>query len=263
MKISIIGAGAMGGAMAEGFAKCGVFSATDISVSAPHEATLSRFKQLGLNTSTSNVEAATGADIVVLAVKPWLVEQVVSELKPSLDYEKQTIVSVAAGVSAAKLQDMLRREDGTLPQIFLAIPNIAIAVLCSATFIVNVNATKEREETLADIFNKTGSALVTEERLLTAGTALASCGIAYAMRYIRAAMEGGVELGFKSGVAQRIVEQTVKGAVELLQQSGAHPEAQIDKVCTPGGMTIRGLNEMEHAGFSSAVVRGLKKSISS
>ena len=82
--------------------------------------------------------------------------------------------------------------------------------------------------------------------------------MAYAMRYVRAAAEGGVELGFKANMAKDIVLQTMKGAVELLQANGNHPEAEIDKVCTPGGLTIRGLNEMEHAGFTSAVIRGLK-----
>ena len=103
--------------------------------------------------------------------------------------------------------------------------------------------------------------MVTEERLLGAGMTLASCGIAYAMRYVRAAAEGGVELGFKADVAKDIVLQTLKGAVDLLQANGNHPEAEIDKVCTPDGLTIRGLNEMEHAGFTSAVIRGLKAGV--
>jgi pyrroline-5-carboxylate reductase len=108
-----------------------------------------------------------------------------------------------------------------------------------------------------------GSTLITEERLLAAGTTLASCGIAYAMRYVRAASEGGVEIGFKADDAKAIVLQTVKGAVELLQTNGNHPEAEIDKVTTPGGVTIKGLNEMEHAGFSSAVIRGIKAGMNS
>jgi pyrroline-5-carboxylate reductase len=103
-----------------------------------------------------------------------------------------------------------------------------------------------------------GQTIITEERLLGAGTTLASCGIAYAMRYVRAASEGGVELGFKAGEAQKIVMQTMRGAVELLQATGMHPEAAIDLVTTPGGVTIKGLNEMEHAGFTSSVIRGLK-----
>ena len=126
------------------------------------------------------------------------------------------------------------------------------------TFIVPVEATKEQTATVKALFDSMGDSVITDENHLAAGTTLASCGIAYAMRYIRAASEGGVELGFKADEAKQIVMQTIKGAVELLQATGLHPEAAIDLVATPGGVTIKGLNEMEHAGFTSAVIRGLK-----
>ena len=126
------------------------------------------------------------------------------------------------------------------------------------TFIVPVGANDEQTKKVKNIFDELGGSIITEERLLPAGTTLASCGIAYAMRYIRASVEGGVELGFKASDAEKIVLQTVKGAVELLQTTHQHPEEAIDQVTTPGGVTIKGLNEMEHAGFTSAVIRGLK-----
>lgn len=251
----------MGGAMAEGFVSCGMFRPTDITVSARHETTLERFKALGQNVTTDNRQAVAGADIVIVAVKPWLAEQVLGEIKPALDYQRQTVISVMAGVGSDKLKTLLDRGDGSLPDIYIVIPNIAIAQLCSMTFIVPVKGDEAATGGIKTIFDKTGSSLVTEERLLGAGTALASCGIAYAMRYVRAAGEGGVELGFKAKDAKDIVLQTVKGAVALLQANGNHPEAEIDKVTTPGGLTIRGLNEMEHAGFTSAVIKGLKAGI--
>ena len=163
-----------------------------------------------------------------------------------------------AGIKASQIKTWLDKGDNTLPPIFLVIPNTAIAVKASMTFIVPVGANAKEQNIVTSIFNELGESIVTEERLLGAGTTLASCGIAYAMRYIRAASEGGVELGFRAADAQRIVQQTVKGAVELLQANGTHPEQEIDKVTTPGGLTIKGLNEMEHAGFTSAVIRGLK-----
>jgi pyrroline-5-carboxylate reductase len=126
------------------------------------------------------------------------------------------------------------------------------------TFVVPVGASEKDIQTVTHIFNEMGNTLITDEQHLAAGTTLASCGIAYAMRYVRAASEGGVELGFKADDAKAIVMQTMKGAVELLEASGMHPEAAIDLVTTPGGVTIKGLNEMEHAGFTSAVIRGLK-----
>ena len=144
------------------------------------------------------------------------------------------------------------------PPFFLVIPNIAIAQLASMTFMVPVGADDAQTATVKGIFDEMGCTLITDFQHLAAGTTLASCGIAYAMRYIRAASEGGVELGFKADVAKDIVMQTVLGAVKLLQASGMHPEQAIDLVTTPGGVTIKGLNEMEHAGFTSAVIRGLK-----
>ena len=257
MKIAIIGAGAMGGAMADGFIKSGAVKPADISVANPTAQKLEHFALQGASVTTDNKTAAEGADIVIIAVKPWLVEQVVNELKPVLNYTRQTIITVAAGISGSQFTAWLKKDDA-VPQTFIVIPNTAIAVLASMTFIVPVNATADTTSTIKALFDNVGQAMVTDERHLSAGMTLASCGIAYAMRYVRAAAEGGVELGFKADMAKDIVLQTMKGAVELLQANGNHPEAEIDKVCTPGGLTIRGLNEMEHAGFTSAVIRGLK-----
>ena len=257
MKIAIIGAGAMGGAMADGFIKSGAVKPADISVANPTAQKLEHFALQGASVTTDNKTAAEGADIVIIAVKPWLVEQVVNELKPVLNYTRQTIITVAAGISGSQFTAWLKKDDA-VPQTFIVIPNTAIAVLASMTFIVPVNATADTTTTVKALFDNVGQTMVTDERHLSAGMTLASCGIAYAMRYVRAAAEGGVELGFKADMAKDIVLQTMKGAVELLQANGNHPEAEIDKVCTPGGLTIRGLNEMEHAGFTSAVIRGLK-----
>ena len=257
MKIAIIGAGAMGGAMADGFIKSGAVKPADISVANPTAQKLEHFALQGASVTTDNKTATEGADIVIIAVKPWLVEQVVNELKPVLNYTRQTIITVAAGISGSQFTAWLKKDDA-VPQTFIVIPNTAIAVLASMTFIVPVNATADTTTTIKALFDNVGQTMVTDERHLSAGMTLASCGIAYAMRYVRAAAEGGVELGFKADMAKDIVLQTMKGAVELLQANGNHPEAEIDKVCTPGGLTIRGLNEMEHAGFTSAVIRGLK-----
>lgn len=243
--------------MADGFIKSGAVKPADISVANPTAQKLEHFALQGASVTTDNKTAAEGADIVVIAVKPWLVEQVVNELKPVLNYTRQTIITVAAGISGSQFTAWLKKDD-TVPQTFIVIPNTAIAVLASMTFIVPVNATADTTAIVKALFDNVGQTMVTDERHLSAGMTLASCGIAYAMRYVRAAAEGGVELGFKADMAKDIVLQTMKGAVELLQANGNHPEAEIDKVCTPGGLTIRGLNEMEHAGFTSAVIRGLK-----
>lgn len=248
----------MGGALAEGLLKCDTFMAGDITVADPNRETLDHFAERGTTVTPDNALAALGADVVAVVVKPWLVEGVLKGIKDSLDYAKQLLIVVAAGVSSADIKGWLDKDGQTEPHFFLAIPNIAIAEKASMTFIVPVGAIAEETQTIKGVFDSLGSCLVTEERLLASGTTLASCGIAYAMRYIRASVEGGVELGFKAKDAEQVVLQTVKGAVELLQATGEHPEAAIDKVTTPGGVTIKGLNEMEHAGFTSAVIRGLK-----
>jgi len=258
MKISVIGAGAMGGSTVKGLLKGETFKPADITLSDPSQEALGHFADTGVSITTDNQVAAESADIVAVFVKPWLVEKVLTGIKDAMNYKKQILIVVAAGVSSEQVNGWMKKEDGSLPPLFLVIPNIAIAVLNSMTFIVPVNASEASIKLVSEIFDEMGGSIITEERLLGAGTTLASCGIAYAMRYVRAAVEGGVELGFKAKDAEKIVLQTVKGAVELLQANGNHPEAEIDKVTTPGGVTIKGLNEMEHAGFTSAVIRGLK-----
>ena len=255
MKIAMIGAGAMGGATVEGLIKGEYFKNEDITVADPSEAVVSKFSKMGVSVTTDNKLAAETADIVCVVVKPWLVERVLKDIRPELDPKKQILIVIAAGVSSASIQQWL---GDNCPPLFLVIPNIAIAEMASMTFIVPVGASEQETQTVCDIFNEMGNTLITDEQHLAAGTTLASCGIAYAMRYIRAASEGGVELGFKADEAKKIVMQTMKGAVELLEASGMHPEAAIDLVTTPGGVTIKGLNEMEHAGFTSSVIRGLK-----
>ena len=256
MKISVIGAGAMGGATVEGLIKGQMFKNEDITVSDPAKAVIEKFEKTGVCTTTDNKLAADDADIVCVVVKPWLVERVLKDIKPELNPKKQILIVIAAGVSSKSIQEWL----GELcPSLFLVIPNIAIAEMASMTFIVPCGDVAQQQiEQVKAIFDEMGNTLITDEQHLAAGTTLASCGIAYAMRYIRAASEGGVELGFKADDAKAIVMQTMKGAVELLEASGLHPEAAIDLVTTPGGVTIKGLNEMEHAGFTSAVIRGLK-----
>jgi len=245
MKIAVLGAGAMGGALAEGLLKS---QKAELIVSDPVEAALQRFVALGASVTTDNRVAVSDADVVIVVVKPWLVEQVLK----GIDTSGKTVILVAAGISSEQLKNWA----ATDADLWLAIPNIAASLQASMTFLVEVRNTGKTDAKA--LFDMVGDTIITDEQHLAAGTTLASCGIAYALRYIRAAAEGGVELGFRAADAQRIVMQTVMGAARLMECSGKHPEQLIDQVTTPGGVTIRGLNEMEHAGFTSAVIRGLK-----
>lgn len=257
MKIAVIGAGAMGGATVEGLVQTPSIKSSDIVVSDPSPAVSEKFSAMGITVTTDNRQAATGADVVCVVVKPWLVERVITDISAVLNPQRQLLVVIAAGVPSERIKEWLGNSGNTMP-LFLCIPNIAIAHLTSMTFVVPVTATAAQTAIVTQLFNAMGHTLITDEQHLAAGTTLASCGIAYAMRYIRAAAEGGVELGFRADDAKHIVMQTMKGAVTLLEATGMHPEQAIDLVTTPGGVTIRGLNEMEHAGFTSAVIRGLK-----
>lgn len=258
MKVTILGAGNMGGAMARSFVASGMILPEDITVTAKHSSTLQPFSELGIRTSLDNREAVSGSDVVFIAVKPWLVKEVVEQIKDNLDLSVQLIACVAAGIQGKDLLSWLDKGDGVMPSLVYIIPNTAIEVLESMTFIAPVSCSQEQTAMMEELFGKTGSAIVTDEVHLKAGTALASCGIAYAFRYIRAAAEGGVELGFRASDAAHIVAQTVKGAASLLEAHKSHPEVEIDKVTTPGGITIKGLNEMERNGFTNAVISGLK-----
>ena len=243
MKLTVIGAGNMGGALIKGWAKSGKID--DITIADKNETLLAEFKSAypTINTTTDNVEAVKGADIIVLVVKPWLMELVLAEVKHALDLEKQIIVSDAANFTT----DMLAKELGTEGQFFYVIPNIA------AEF-----GTDESLKRVEELYTIVGDTLVVTENLVGPGMMMASCGIAYVMRYIRAQMEGGCEMGFYPAQAKQIALQTMQGAVSLLKATGWHPEEAIDKVTTPGGVTIKGLNELDHAGFNSAVIRSLK-----
>jgi len=249
----------MGGSLAKGLLQTDVIKAADITVADPSSASLAQFKKSGAHLTTDNMEAAAKGDIVFVVVKPWLVRGVLEQIKPAMDYNYQTIVVIAAGVPSAEIIDWLGKGSGmVIPPLFLAIPNIAIAMHASMTFLVPINATEKQTKQMTGLFDLVGKTIITDEKHLAAGTSLASSGIAYAMRYIRAASQGGVELGFKADDAKLIVMQTMEGAVRLLETTGLHPEAAIDMVTTPGGVTIKGLIEMENAGFSSSVIRGLK-----
>ena len=250
----------MGGAFASGLLKGSMFKHEDITVSNPHANKLARFEKLGASVTTDNKVAISGADFITIAVKPNVVKTVADELKGVVDYDKQTILNMAASVSIAQLSQWLEK-DGKAPAIVQALPNIGIAEQASMTFLSHDSHSEKVLGSVEAIFDSVGSTLVVDEPLLSSGTALSGCGIAYIMRFVRAASEAGVELGFKAADAKDIVLQTMQGAINLLKANGNNPEAEIDKVTTPGGMTIRGLNAMEQAGFTNAVIQGFKGSL--
>lgn len=258
MNITIIGAGSIGGALVRGWSKKA--RDLDMIVSGLHWDKLNQIKDdcPEINVMIDDGLAIKDADIIVIAVKPWQVEKVIEDVKPYLK-ASQVLVSLAAGVTLEDLKSMLDRYQCQIPFLFYVIPNIAAEFCESMTFICAAEeVSKEIIDKVEDVFKFVGDTFVCSEKMVAPGMLMASCGIAYVMRFLRVQTEAGVEMGFYPKDALKIAIQTMKGAAELLYKTGEHPEQAIDRVTTPGGYTIKGLNEMDHAGFNSAVIRVFK-----
>lgn len=252
-KISIIGGGNLGSAIAEGLIMSGFIQPGQILITKRNIRTLQALEEKGVLVSNDNEEAVKFADLVILAVKPFQVDDVLGSLKHLFDENRHVLVSVITGISTAHIHTALGKKVSTVR----AMPNTAIAIQESMTCISARDITSDQLTYVKDIFNQLGKVVVIEEKLMDAATVLAACGTAYAMRYIRANIQGGIEIGFDAATASLIAAQTVKGAAELLLKKNTHPEQEIDKVTTPKGCTIAGLNEMEHQGFSSSLIKGI------
>lgn len=262
MKITIIGAGNMGGAIALGMAGGTVINPQDITVTARTEATLAKITANNdkIKVSTSNTEAVSGADMVFIAVKPWQLADVIAEIKPFVNYSTCAIASVVAGVNFEEMLQLFADESGVFPLLYRVIPNTGISLGQSVTFISENGATEEQCGFLKSIFDELGITIFVDEEMLISGTSLASCGIAFALKYLDASIKAGVSDGFTEEQAREVVIQTMSGAIELLKHNKSMPQTEIDKVTTPGGLTLKGLSAMTEGGFDAAVMDGVKKS---
>lgn len=251
IKIAIIGCGNLGTSIVNGLLKQGDFLPQNLHVTKRNPKNLLYLQDLGVRVHSDNIIAAKESDIVILGVKPFNVTAVLNEIKPVL--KKQVIVSLATGVTLEEMFAVL--DPGTTA--FRAMPNIAADIQESITCICGKNTDENSESQIKELFNSIGFAITIDESLMEAATVLGACGIAYVLRFMRAMIQGGIQIGFDAKTANLIVNQTVKGAAELMIQKNMHPEEAIDKVTTPKGCTIVGLNEMEHHGFSAAMVKGV------
>ena len=254
-KIAIIGGGNLGTAIAEGLIKSKFCTPKEITVTKRNIATLQHLQKKGVHITSDNNAAIKNSELIILAIKPFQVSEVLNNIKSNI-VSKHILVSVVTGVL---IQDIAAAIKKKIP-VCRAMPNTAIAIQESMTCLSfsNVNATQIQY--ITGLFETLGKVTVIDEKLMDAATVLGACGTAYAMRYIRANIQGGIEIGFDAVTANLIAAQTVKGAAELLLQKGTHPEQEIDKVTTPKGCTIAGLNEMEHQGFSSSLIKGIATS---
>lgn len=249
--ITIIGGGNLGRAIAEGLLVSGYAQPAEITVTRRKTTKLDDLAAKGVVVTADNNAAVKQAKIVILAVKPYQIIEILKDIKDSLNAD-QVLVSVATGVDIATLSATIDHA----ASVYRAMPNTAIAIRESLTCITG-NGDADKQAMVHDLFSQLGVTVHIEENLMDAATVLGACGMAYALRFIRAATQGGIEIGFDANTASLIAAQTAKGAAAMLLEGGQHPEAEIDKVTTPKGCTIVGLNEMEHRGFSSALIRGI------
>jgi pyrroline-5-carboxylate reductase len=254
--IAIIGSGNIGLSLAKGLVKGGICKPHQIMLTRRNIAALATYADEGYYVTDNNLKAVKRADIVVLAVLPQQLNKLLDEIKPAIKSEKQLLISVISGVSCSDIRQKLDIN----VQVIRAMPNTAIAIGHSMTCIATDNGSTKNVNLVKSLFDTVGVSIQINEELMTAATALCACGIAFFLRSIRAASQGGTEIGFHSAEALKMAAQTAKGAADLILQLASHPEQEIDKVTSPSGCTIAGLNEMEHNGFSSAMIKGIKLS---
>jgi pyrroline-5-carboxylate reductase len=252
-KIAILGGGNLGLSIAKGFLKLSDYKKSDIVISEIRPVRVEFLKKSGFDViENNNIKAIEGADLIIVSVNPQQISDVLTEIKPVLNPDKQILMSTVTGITL----DEIEKQAGKIG-IVRIMPNTAIEIRESMTCITCKNVTAEQENMILGLFNKLGKAIIINEDLMGATTVIGACGIAFALRFMRAMSQGGIEIGFSADISQLITAQTIKGAARLILESGNHPEKEIDKVTTPMGVTISGLNEMEHQGFSSAVIKGL------
>ncbi|HEC94572.1 MAG TPA: pyrroline-5-carboxylate reductase [Thermoplasmatales archaeon] len=253
LKFAILGGGNIGQAIAKGLVASGRFSPEQIIITRRKVHLLEEFAQQGYITQVDNRDAVRRADIIIIAVLPQQLNNLLHEIKSELIPEKHIVISVVSGVNTSEI---IRHIGKNIPVVRI-MPTMAIAIQESMTCIASKQATKEAIKLTKSIFDLLGETLVINEEQMIPATALCGCGIAFFLRAIRAASQGGIEIGFHPYEALPMAAQTAKGAAALLLSMKNHPEMEIDKVTTPEGCTISGLNEMEHQGFSSAMIKGI------
>jgi pyrroline-5-carboxylate reductase len=252
-RIAILGGGNIGMAMADGLARNGRWLPAHITVTRRRGESLAPLNARGFAVTTDNGQAVRDSDLVVLAVQPGQLDALLADIKGDLQPERHVVVSVVSGASIAAIRSKL----GSPVPIVRAMPNTAISIGESMTTLAADPGAEAALARARALFEPLGRTLVISESHIGPATALAACGVAFFLRAIRAASQGGIEIGFHPAEALLMAAQTARGAATLLLEGGTHPEAEIDRVTTPRGCTIAGLNQMEHQGFSSSLIQGI------
>ncbi len=255
-RLAILGTGNIGRAIALGLAAAGRFEPANLILTRRKVGSLADLADREFQTQSDNRDAVRRADTVLVAVEPQQLDALLDEIAPDLDPARHLLVSV---VSGAEIGAMLGRIGKELP-VVRAMPNTAIALGHSMTCLATNSDRSEHLELCVSLFDAVGKTMVVDEEQIVPATALCACGVAFFLRAVRAASQGGIEIGFHPEEALTMAAQTALGAASLVLEHDRHPEPEIDAVTTPRGCTIAGLNQMEHHGFSSAMIRGITTS---
>ena len=255
--VGLIGAGQMAAALARGWGAAGVVDPARSLASGPRAATRERFTdRTGWPAVADNRAVVAAADVVVLAVKPHLLAGVCADLRETLA-ARHLVVSIASGVTLGRLAGWL----GESVRLVRVMPNTPSLVGAGAAgFSPGPAATSADADTVRTLFGAVGRAVEVPERLIDAVTGVSGCGPAFVYLMIEALADGGVRAGLPRATAQELAAQTVLGAAKMVLDTGEHPGALKDAVCSPGGATIAGIFALEQAGFRGAVMSAVAAS---
>lgn len=251
MKIAILGAGNLGLSIAKGLIVNNAI--TTLYLTKRSTESIQNWSEYGnVFITADNKEAVKNSDIIIISVQPGHAKNILLEIADLLT-ENHVIISTVTGFKINSMESIL----GSDSYIVRSMPNTAISVGKSVTCICTNEMGKKRINIAEAIYNRLGTSIEIPEDQMQAATVICASGIAFWMRLMRATTQGAIQLGFEFHIAQEMAMQTCLGAASLLVESGKHPEEEIDKVTTPKGCTIEGLNEMEHQGLSSSLIRGI------
>lgn len=253
LDLAILGTGNIGRAIAVGLADAGRIPPDRMILTRRQLDRLADLAGRGFLTTSDNAAAVRRSALVLVAVEPRQLDGVLGEIVGELDPERHRLISVVSGVSVGDIERVVGDE---LP-VIRAMPNTAIAIGKSMTCLATHPRHAAMIESAVSIFEAVGKTVIIPEELMVPATALCACGVAFFLRAIRAASQGGIEIGFHPEEALAMAAQTALGAASLVLHGTHHPEREVDRVTTPRGCTISGLNELEHRGFSSALIKGI------
>ncbi len=255
--VGVIGIGMMGGALAECMVNSGTISKERLSIFDIDKGKVESIgSKLNCNRAASIKEVVDWSDILIIAVKPQSMSEVLSEIGM---WRHHLIVSIAAGIPTDVIEGELKEEPE--PRVIRVMPNIACTVAASASaYCAGKHATIEDVEAVHEILSSAGIACEVPESLMDAVTGLSGGGIAFMCMIIEALADAGVYEGIDRRTAQMLAAQTVTGAGKLLLELGSNPEFVKDMVASPGGTTIRGIDVLEQYGVRGAMISAVKAS---